>query len=227
MRVVFLGDSLVWGRYGGDFVGVVGEQMPEHSVMNAGVGGDTVVNLLRRVADVIERHAPDAIVISVGGNDAVSYGMPATRPYYERTKGIEGGMVSPDDFSQAYWDLLTHIQLAYVQPIVMLSPTEYNAELVALKRTYNERALEVAQSLNVDVIALAEHFYPSEPIERAPVDMGFIMEIGKKHQSGWQDYEDERAKWGYTYTFDGMHLLPETADAFAKIIVPELRGVLG
>ena len=43
MRIVFLGDSLTWGQYGGDFVAEVAKRLPEHETLNAGVGGDTVV----------------------------------------------------------------------------------------------------------------------------------------------------------------------------------------
>ena len=86
--IAFLGDSLTWGGYGGNFVDVVRERMPDHTIINAGVGGDTVVNLMRRVDEVLETHEPDTIFVMVGGNDATSYSMPKTRGYYKKAREL-------------------------------------------------------------------------------------------------------------------------------------------
>ena len=61
MRIVFLGDSLTWGGYGGDFVAEVAARLPEHAILNAGVGGDTVINLLRRVDEIVVTMEQEAI----------------------------------------------------------------------------------------------------------------------------------------------------------------------
>ena len=55
MKITFLGDSLTWGGYGGNFVEYVADQLPDHTIVNAGVGGDTVINLLRRLDEVLGR----------------------------------------------------------------------------------------------------------------------------------------------------------------------------
>ena len=60
MRIIFLGDSLTWGGYGGNFVDVVAQLMPEHDIINAGVGGDTAINIERRLDDELAEHQPDA-----------------------------------------------------------------------------------------------------------------------------------------------------------------------
>lgn len=226
MRLVFLGDSLTWGGYGGNFVMHVAAQLPEHTIINAGVAGDTVVNLLRRVDDVIAEHAPDALFVMVGGNDAVSYLYPAVRPYYQSTKKIEKGVVSPDVFTSTYRELLQQIQLQFVQPLVGLAPTEYNRDLVQLRELYHTRTREVAEALNIPILDLAAAFTPPAPIQREGVDMAFIRQIGERSRSGWNDYETERQRWGYTYTFDGMHLTPAAAEQFAEKIVPFLRDHL-
>lgn len=223
MRLVFLGDSLTWGGYGGNFVAHVAAQLPEHTIINAGVAGDTVINLLRRVDEVIETHTPDAMFVMVGGNDAVSYLYPAVRPYYQSTKKLENGRVTPDEFTTAYRELLQKIQLHFVRQMVGLAPTEYNAELVALREVYNTRTREVAESLNIPILDLAADFMPKQPIQREAVNLAFIREIGERSRTGWDDYEAERQKWGYTYTFDGMHLTPAAAQKFAEKIVPFLR----
>lgn len=226
MRIVFLGDSLTWGGYGGDFVEIIASKMPDHTIINAGVGGDTVINLVRRVEDVIEEHQPDALFVMIGGNDAISYTQPATRSYYKHTKKLDGGIVTPEQFESNYRDLLTTIQLHYVQPLVGLAPTEYNAEIIRAKHEYNVIAQRIAESFNVPILDLETPYMPDTPVERDPIDMGFIIQIGERSGSGWNDYEAERQRFGYSYTFDGMHIMPETAEEFADRIIPFLKEQL-
>jgi lysophospholipase L1-like esterase len=223
MKIVFLGDSLSWGGYGGNFVAEVAKRMPEHEIINEGVGGDTVVNLLRRVESVIEEHKPDAIFVMVGGNDATSYIMPATRNYYRKAKKLDNGMVSPEDFESNYRELLHQIQLHHVLPLVGIAPTEYNKELVKAKQSYNAIAKSLAEKLNIPVLDLDSPFTPANPIEREATSLQFIQQIGERVAAGWNEFESEREKWGYSYTFDGMHLLPQTAIKFAELIVPFLK----
>lgn len=223
MRIIFLGDSLTWGGYGGDFVAEVAKQLPEHEVINAGVGGDTVVNLLHRLEDDVLALDPDAVFVMVGGNDAKSYTMPDTRPYYRKAKALENGMVTPDHFEETYRELLYQLQTNYILPFVGLSPTEYSRDVVAAQHEYHRRTREVAESMNVPILDLDAIFTPQNPIEREVVTLRFIQQIGVNWRSGWSDFETERQKWNYTYTFDGLHILPKTAPEFAKYIVPFLK----
>ncbi|MEP7294435.1 MAG: GDSL-type esterase/lipase family protein, partial [Chloroflexota bacterium] len=114
MKIVCFGDSLTWVGYGGSYFEELVRLMPEHELINAGVGGNTVLNLLRRVDDDVMAHEPDAVLVMVGGNDAISYCQPKTRSYYRQAMEIPDGMVTPEQFEQAYRDLLTKLQLAHV-----------------------------------------------------------------------------------------------------------------
>jgi lysophospholipase L1-like esterase len=221
-KIVFLGDSLTWGGYGGNFVKSVAATLPEHHIINAGVAGDTIINLLRRLPDVL-KDQPDYMFVMVGGNDAVSYIYPAVRPYYKSTKKLEEGMVAPEEFAAAYRELLLQIQLNFVVPLVGLAPTEYNAELVQARHIYNQLTRAAAEILNIPVLDLATPFIPAHPITREGVSLAFIQEIGERARTGWHDYEAERQRWGYTYTFDGMHLTPAAAEQFAQRISAFLR----
>lgn len=223
MRIVFLGDSLTWGGYGGNFVAEVAKQLPEHEIINAGEGGDTVVNLLRRLENVIDQHQPDAMFVMVGGNDANSYAMPDTRGYYKKAKQLDNGIVTPEQFEETYRELLHQLQLNFVQALIGLAPTEYSRDVVEAKHDYNIRARNVAESLNVPILDLDAEFTPENPIDRAPITLQFIQQIGANWSSGWDKFEEEQQKWGYTYTFDGLHILPETAPKFANLIVPFLQ----
>lgn len=225
MKIAFLGDSLTWGGYGGNFVDAVGRLLPDHTIINAGAGGNTVVNLLRRLEDVLI-DAPDGVFVMVGGNDVVSYTQPATRPYYQRVQVIKDGIVTPDEFARTYRVLLTELSLNYIETWVGLEPTEYNPRIVEAMAQYNELARQVADSLNVPVLDLAAHFANDNPPEREPVTMDFINEIGRRGANNWQDYESERQRLDYTYTFDGMHLTPQAAKVVATMIVEFLQPYL-
>lgn len=217
MKIVFLGDSLTWGGYGGNFVDEVQRLHPDHEFINEGHGGNTVINLLRRIEDVLARD-PDGIFVMIGGNDAISASQPATRPYYEQVQKIADGYVTPQQFEQAYRDLLTQIQVSHVLAWVGLPPAEHNPTVVETTQQYNDIARRVANSFNIETLDLMAHFAPDEIVERSPLNIGTINLIGKRAQSGWSDYATEREKGGFTYTFDGLHLTPESAQEMAKII---------
>jgi lysophospholipase L1-like esterase len=219
MKLVFLGDSLVWGKYGGDFVAEIARLLPDHEIINAGVGGNTALNLLNRL-DVILDDNPDGIFVIVGGNDAISYSQPGTRRYYDQVQKVPGGLVTPEQFVQTYRELLTHIQLAHVLAWVGLAPSEYNPETLAAVQQYNRLARETAESLNIPVLDLMAHFpAPDNLPARPPLGQAEINLIGKRASSGWDDFEAERERAGYTFTFDGLHLMPESAKQLAVLIV--------
>ncbi len=218
MKLVCFGDSLVWGKYGGDFVSEVARLKPEHTIINAGQGGNTVLNLLARLDDILALE-PDGIFITVGGNDAISYSQPATRPYYQQVQKVPFGYVPPALFSSSYRDLLTRIQLEHVLAWVGLEALEYNPEVVAAQREYNDLAKSAADSLNIPTLDLMARLTPAEIKARPAITLADINRIGQRVSSGWNDYEAERQREGYTYSFDGIHPTAETAKQIAKWVV--------
>jgi lysophospholipase L1-like esterase len=218
VKIIFLGDSLTWGGYGGNFVAEVARLLPDHTIINAGEGGDTVINLLERVDGILEQE-PDGIFVMVGGNDAISNAQPETRRYYRRAKKIPDGIVTPEVFAQTYRDLLTHIQLKHVLAWIGLPPVEHNPEVVDALRQYNELASAAAKAFNIPVLDLMAHFMPERIPKRLPLDQETINLIGERSRNGWSDFEAERQRGGFTFTFDGLHLMPETAKQVAEMIV--------
>ena len=112
MRIVFLGDSLTEGREGASYLRVLGEWVagtPELrgvELINAGVGGDTVLNLARRVERDVAPHDPDWVVVFAGANDCTTAllrrGWPTprvllARRYFRRSKGLRAA-VTPEAF---------------------------------------------------------------------------------------------------------------------------------
>lgn len=218
MRLIFLGDSLTAGGYGGDFVREVARLLPAYEIINAGVGGNTVINLLNRLNTVLDSE-PDGVFVMTGGNDAISYSQPGTHGYYRLTGGAPDGWMTPDLFSRSYRELLTRLQLRYIQTWVGLESTEYSAAFSAVLGQFNALAAAEARALNVPVLDLRTHFPAGTAPEHPPITEDSIALIGKRVRAGWSDYAGERERGGFTWSFDGMHITPETARQLAAIIV--------
>jgi lysophospholipase L1-like esterase len=224
MRIVFFGDSLTWGGYGGNYVEALRRLRPEHELINAGRGGDTVVNLLDRLDDDVLAHNPDGVFVLIGGNDAVSNSQPLTRNYYRRRGGAPpDGEMTIDLFAQSYRELLSQLQLAHVLTWVGLPPNEYNHETVAAQRAFNATARDIAVSMNVPVLDLMAAFPPTSVKDRPPLSLEIIRLIGQRESEGFSDYRGEKERGGYSFTFDGLHFTPEAAEKLAEILVAFLE----
>jgi lysophospholipase L1-like esterase len=218
MKIAFLGNSLVAGSYGGNFVGLVASRLPEHIIINAGQNGNTVLNLLQRLDSLLDEQ-PDQVIILCGGNDAISYSQPDTRRYYERAMNVPGGVVTPEQFASAFRDLLTRIQLAQAVTRVLLPPLEYNPATVAAVQQYNALMTEACAALNLPTLDLMSALVPATVPDRPPLTQSTINLIGQRLASGWNDYEQERQSGEFTYSFDGLHFTPETAQRVAGWVI--------
>ncbi len=224
MKIVCFGDSMTWGGYGGSYVDELVKRLPEHEIINAGIGGNTVINLLRRVDEDVLSQQPDGVLLMVGGNDSISYSQPATRSYYRQAMGIPEGVVLPDQFEAAYRDLLTQLHLAHTLVWIGLEPCEYNPQTVASLRDYNDRVKHVARALNVPILDLMDAFPPANLKERPALSVGDILTIGAREKRGWHDYEGAQAKEGYAFTFDGIHFTPAAAKQAAALIAAFIKA---
>jgi len=218
MKIAFLGNSLVEGSYGGNFVAEVATRLPQHEIINAGQNGNTVINLLARLDGVLEQE-PDGVFVFCGGNDAISYAQPDTRRYYERAMQVPGGVVTPDAFRTAFRELMTGIQLAHATTWVALSPNEYNPATQDAVRLYNQIMREEAGRMNIPILDLMMELAPESVPDRPPLGLKTISLIGQRVSAGWQDYESERQLGGYSYSFDGLHFTPETAIRVADRVI--------
>jgi hypothetical protein len=72
--VVLFGDSITEGLTGYNYVDVLAQRMERdgYRFMNAGIGGDTAYNLLKRMRPVVKSQ-PESVVIMVGTNDMQAY----------------------------------------------------------------------------------------------------------------------------------------------------------
>jgi lysophospholipase L1-like esterase len=72
--VVLFGDSITQGTMSHNYVDILVQRLGPrgYRFFNAGIGGDTAYNLLKRLSPVVESQ-PDAVVIFVGTNDVITH----------------------------------------------------------------------------------------------------------------------------------------------------------
>jgi lysophospholipase L1-like esterase len=222
VKIAFLGASLTEGSYGGSYVDALRARLPEHELLNFGVNGSTILQLQQRLDSVLDA-APDAVFVLGGSNDAIAYSQPKTRSYYKQVQGMAEGFITPAEFGQHYRELITRLQIAHVHTLIGLPPLEHNPVVAAAAVEFNHVTREVARAFNLPVCDLAAAMIPHQIPDRKALDMSTILIIGDRVKSGWNDYETEQARGGYTYSFDGIHFTPQGAQQAAAIIAAFLR----
>ncbi len=222
MKIVFLGDSLTQGTFGVSFVDKIAAVMPGHHFINAGVNGDTSLNLYRRVDKDVLAHQPDGAFVMVGINDAVSFSEPGSRAYYRFVKGVPGGHISPIAFRENLRALLGKLVVAQLRVWLALPPLEYRPEEVAALRKMNAYAQQVCQELNIPVLDLLARLTP-EVVPQRPAINHWVYLRNLRVLLGRRHYNHLRDRGGFTYSFDGIHLTEQGAQAVADAIVPFLR----
>jgi|GEM_PF-2370395 len=167
MKIAFLGASLTEGVYGGNYVRAAAARLPQHTIINHGVGGNTVNKLRQRVEGVLE-DAPDVCFVLPGSNDALAYVFPATRAYYKSQQELPNGYLEPDDYGVIFRDILTELSLGHVLVLVGLPPMEYSPSAQAAMALFNAKTRESAESFNMPIFDFGVHFNTPDVPERPP-----------------------------------------------------------
>ncbi|MBB5325728.1 lysophospholipase L1-like esterase [Anoxybacillus tepidamans] len=124
-RIVFIGDSITeWGRWedpeniGSGYVRlihdyfVVNDPNNYPEVINRGVGGDRITNLLERWEEDVIQLRPDFVSISIGINDV-----------WRQLDHPELEQVYPEQFEQIYENLLTQVKEKTNAKLILMEPT--------------------------------------------------------------------------------------------------------
>lgn len=182
-KVLFVGDSITdCGRMfenrplGDGYVSLVRDlisaKYPGHQLqlVNRGVSGDTVIDLMNRWSDDVIAHQPDWISVKVGINDAIRW----ERRDPERA-------VSPEEYQQRYNRLLarateeTEAKLVLVTPFFMSrdeSSDSWRSSVLGLLPSYIEIVRTLAQQYGATLIDMHQAFQQQlehvDPYELGP-----------------------------------------------------------
>jgi lysophospholipase L1-like esterase len=243
VRVVFLGDSLTEGLDGVAYLPLLRERtrtapcLREVELLNAGTGGDTVVNLARRLARDVAPLDPDWVVVFVGVNDATTLLLrrrlptPATlrsRRYFRDTKGLRG-VVTPERFAEGLRIVVeglrarTHAQVALCTPAAL--GESLNARAWRLLDRYAAAVRQVADERGCPLIDVHHAFttelatLPSQPPWRR------LVALRPRWQSTGNVEALARLR-GLHLTYDGIHLTRRGAELVADALSAWLAGAV-
>lgn len=232
--IVCYGDSITEGAIGASYVDKLGELLAgEARVVNAGINGDTVLNLLRRVERDVVPHNPDLVIVLVGLNDIGStYGPWLHRGYYRLVKWI-GVRVSPRRFAAGYRKLITTLRERTQAQIVVCTLTtlgedpadQVHEALDAYSAVIWALALQEGLPL-IDLRAVFRAAVAANPRPSVPY---FILTVPRDRvemRLRGIGYADLTARRGYRLLCDGAHLAEAGAELVAETIAPHAYSLL-
>ena len=245
MRIVFLGDSLTEGREGASYLRALAEWVagtPELrgvELINAGVGGDTVLNLARRVERDVAPYDPDWVVVFAGVNDCTTAllrrALPTPRAllgrrYFRRSKGLRAA-VTPEAFLAGLRVLVAALRGRTRARIAICTPATYGETITArpwrLLGRYAEAARQVAAERDCALIDLHRRFaaeLAAARPRRGPLARVFGMRVWFMPRTA---YEARARARGYRFTYDGIHFTDRGARLVAEQMEDWLRATLG
>ena len=150
-KIAFLGDSITAapGGYAGVVEAMIGALAPDLrvTIINSGVGGNKVGEMLARIGEDVIAHDPDWITVSVGINDV--------------WHGLNGTPI--DLFKQRYTELVDRLLNQTVARLALFTTTligedlesEGNRKLIA----YNDFIREVAHKRKCLLVPMNEEFH--------------------------------------------------------------------
>lgn len=243
VQVLFLGDSLTEGIDGVSYLDVVrerlgaaragGAHLHRLELIGSGVGGDTVVNLARRLARDVAPRQPDWVVIQVGLNDCETLLLRRSLPtrsvvsgyrYFGEYKGI-GEAITPARFAEGLRVLVDGIRAQTQAQVAICTASIIGESLHArawrLLDRYVDAARSVAAERNccvIDVHAAFERVVAAQP-KRPP--MAWPVDFWRRHRPGPReaDYETLARMRGYSLVYDARHLTRRGAEVMAGPIV--------
>jgi lysophospholipase L1-like esterase len=238
LRVVFFGDSLTEGIHGASYLAALQDliaEAPEHSpvrVINAGIGGDTVENLRRRLATDVAPHDPDWVVVFIGTNDCTTWLVNGgilrrsifrnSRRYFAQEKGVTEA-ITPERYEAGLRALVTALRQQTRAHIALCAPPPVGIEPYALRwrlmSRYADAVRRVAAETDCDLIDLhARWSAVTRALPRRSLTQRWRGLMGKLRGDGGADIEALARERGYMLTFDGVHFSARGAMLAAEVM---------
>jgi lysophospholipase L1-like esterase len=237
-RVVFFGDSLTEGTHGASYLatlqGMLAEA-PELSgvrLINAGLGGDTVENLRRRLATDVTPRDPDWVVVLIGTNDCTTWLANGgvlrrsifrnSRRYFAQEKGVTKA-IDPQRYEAGLRALVAEIRGQTRAHIALCAPPPIGVESHALRwrmlTRYAGAVCRVSDEADCDLIDLhARWSAVARALPRRTLRQRWRGLIGALRGDGGADIETLARERGYILTFDGVHFSARGAALAAEVM---------
>ena len=232
--LVCFGDSLTEGVIGASYVDILRARLPaDIRVINAGINGDTTVNLLRRFErDVVPYH-PDLVMILVGLNDlTTAYGWPSNRAYYRFIKRVPIAL-TPMRFARAYQRLISQLRRHTNAQLALCTLTTVGEQPDNVFQTYIEaystiiRALAEREQLPLlDLRSAFQAALAEDPRDGPPYYIWTPVLDAAAIRLRGRTYAELGTRRGYQLLCDGAHLADAGAALVAETMLPFLEQAL-
>ena len=244
MRIVFLGDSLTEGVDGVSYLRLLRERAARDALLrtldlvNSGVGGDTVLNLPRRVARDVVPLQPDWVVVFIGVNDCMTLlarrrpptiGSLRSRRYFQRQKGVRGS-VTPARFRDGLRSLVDGLHSRTSARVALCTPA-----------VFGERLSSHAWRLLDEYVAITRMVASERGCALIDVHAAFARELAElpalrpaSRLTRWRirhrptsSYEILAAARGHRFVYDDVHFNARGAALVADVMLDWLRSATG
>lgn len=182
-KIVVLGDSWVAGFIEGSIqreplTTQLAAELPNATIINAGVGGNAVQDLLARFDVDVAPHKPDYVVINTGTNDAAN---PSSETFFP---------TAVDFFQKTYAELLGKIQNIGARPIIIGLPALAETQGLSVNWEQNNRARTYSRYLYKNIA--------QNPVKQdGPLT---VVEESGNADTGYVKYSDGRLEFWVTTT---------------------------
>ncbi len=232
--LVCFGDSLSEGAIGAAYVDILRARLPAAiRVINAGINGDTTINLLRRFERDVVPYRPDLVVILVGLNDlTTAYGWPSNRAYYRFIKHVPFAL-TPILFARAYQQLLAQLRRHTNAQLALCTLTTVGERPDDPFQTYIDAYSTVVRTLAaheqlplIDLRSAFKAALQEDPRDGPPYHIWTPLLDAVAIRLRGQTYAELGARRGYRLLCDGAHLAQAGAALVAETMLPFLEQAL-
>jgi lysophospholipase L1-like esterase len=232
--LICFGDSLTEGAIGASYVDILREQLPAAvRVINAGINGDTTLNLLRRFERDVVPYRPNLVVVLVGLNDlTTAYGWLSNRAYYRLIKRVPIAL-TPGLFARAYQRLIAELRQHTNAQLALCTLTTVGERLDDAFQVYIDAYSTVIRALaereQLPLIDLRRAFraaLAAEPRDGPPYHIWTPLLDALAISLRGRTYAELGALRGYRLLCDGAHLADTGAALVAETMLPFLEQAL-
>ena len=228
--IVCFGDSLTEGALGASYVELLRGRLPDARIVNAGINGDTTLNLLRRLRRDVAPHRPDRVIVLVGLNDLASaYGEPLSRGYYHTVKRVHMRL-TPARFARAYRRLIAELRAQTGARLALCTLTTVSEQPEDPSHVYMDAYSTVVRALaaqeRIDLIDVRAAFLAAirqEPREGPLYHLWVPLLDTLAIRARRQTVDTLSAARGYRLLCDGAHLSSAGAALVAACMLEYLQ----
>ena len=228
MRIAFFGDSLTQGIPGAAFFPLLRERLPQHELINQGLGGDTLLSLFRRISSAGLEGPWDMAFVWVGVND-VLVKVSWTYPLLKRLRR-QPWLRDLSRFEGEYGKLLTFLS-DKAEHVVAVSPLFIGEDL---NNPWNQKLEELSRQIasaargcaNAEYLDLRNEFRPLLSVKNTgayiPRSAGrILLDIFTLDRTG--AVEERSRERDLLYTLDGVHLNAAGAEVVARAFTMKIE----